>query len=63
MTRSSAICLLGSLLCAASIARADTERFVDSDEAKEKEYRQGCAITDYSDLVSGDGVDSSSTGS
>lgn len=36
---------------------ADVERFLDSDEAKEKEYRQGCAITDYGNLVSAEDVD------
>jgi hypothetical protein len=47
----------GLLLMVASAYAADVERFVDSDEAKEKAYRQGCAITDYRDLVAGDGID------
>ncbi len=33
------------------------KRFLDSDEAKESaEYKQGCSITDYGNLVAADGV-------
>jgi hypothetical protein len=32
-------------------AAASKDRFVDSDEFKDKKYRQGCVITDYRDLV------------
>lgn len=46
-----------TVLCAVLAATpASAERFTDSDEAKEAEYKQNCVITDYGDMTSGDGV-------
>lgn len=48
------------LVVAASVLAATTasaaDRFQDSDEAKDSTYKQGCVITDYADMTSGDGV-------
>jgi len=35
---------------------AAAEKFSDSDEAKEGQYKTGCVITDYADMTTGDGV-------
>jgi hypothetical protein len=45
---------LAFLLAGARPAAA--EKFSDSDEAKEGQYKTGCVITDYSDVTTGDGV-------
>ena len=52
-----AVLLLVGFVNAATAACAEPERFLDSDEAKEKSFRQGCAITDYSDMVSGEDIE------
>jgi len=46
--------VLAALLALAAPAAA--ERFADSDEAKEAQYKTGCVITDYADMTTGDGV-------
>jgi len=49
---------VGVVFAGAAAARSSApERFLDSDEAKDKAYRQGCAITDYHDLVAGEDID------
>lgn len=40
----------------AAVGAPAADRFQDSDEAKDPAYKQGCVITDYSDMTSGDGV-------
>jgi hypothetical protein len=48
---------LACLILAGRPAAAKQERFLDSDEAKEADYKRGCVITDYGDMVEADGID------
>jgi hypothetical protein len=48
---------LGCLIIAARPSAAKQQSFLDSDEAKEADYKRGCAITDYSGMVEADGID------
>lgn len=52
--RRAAALALSLLLAAPAVASA--ERFLDSDESKESQYKTGCVITDYADMTSGDDV-------
>jgi len=45
-----------ALLLASAATAGAADRFTDSDEAKEPQYKQGCVITDYADMTEGDGV-------
>src|SRR5262249_20228182 len=44
-------------LIAATPSQARKNRFPESDEAKEADYKKGCAITEYGDLEEADGID------
>jgi hypothetical protein len=52
--RGAAALALATLLVAGAAVAA--ERFPESDEAKESQYKQGCVITDYADMTEADGV-------
>jgi hypothetical protein len=47
--------ILAALITIVAPARA-ADRFLDSDEYKEGNYKTACVITDYADMVEGDGV-------
>jgi len=55
IVRSSFIVLAVLLVAAPALAKRD--RFVDSDEFKKRERALNCAITDYADVMEGDGID------
>src|SRR5262249_8124161 len=53
--------LVGMVLLAGVISArpgwCKQSRFLDSDEAKEADYKKNCAISDYGDVVEADGID------
>ena len=55
IVRSSFIVLAVLLVAAPALAKRD--RFVDKDEYKKRERALNCAITDYGDMMEGDGID------
>ena len=46
-----------AVLLVAAPALAKKDRFVDKDEYKKRERALNCAITDYGDMMEGDGID------
>jgi hypothetical protein len=48
---------VGLVVLVATPALAKRDRFVDKDEYKKRERPLNCAITDYADMMEGDGID------